>query len=200
MELIVVSSCILLGMPLPLLAIQILWVNLVTDGVQDKVFPFTKEEGDVMEHKPRKPDKQFFDFAQIARITFFAVVMGIAHIILFAYLLKIYPYAIANSIIFTSVVATQLFNGIQAQKERMPFFFNVAESIKINPWIYLSFAAGILLQLAAVYLLPKWFSVVFLSMEHWKYIAGMCGLSFFCVEMRKWGELLWEKLSAVDKS
>lgn len=197
MELILVSSCIILGMPLPLLAIQILWVNLVTDGVQDKVFPFIKEEGDVMGHRPRKPEKQFFDFTQISRIIFFAGLMGIAHIILFAHLIRMYPYAIANSIVFTSVVATQWFNGVQAQKERMPFFYNLAESIRINPLIYASCVAGALLQLAAIYIVPKWFGVVPLAMEHWKYIAVMCGLSFMCVEARKWTELFWDKMSAI---
>jgi len=181
-------------MPLPLLAIQILWVNLVTDGVQDKVFPFIKEEGDVMGHKPRKPEKQFFDFTQISRIMFFAALMGIAHIILFAHLIRMYPYAIANSIIFSSVVATQWFNGIQAQKERMPFFYNLAESIRINPLIYVSCAAGVLLQLSAIYIVPKWFGVVPLTMEHWKYISVMCGLSFMLVELRKWVELVWGKV------
>jgi P-type Ca2+ transporter type 2C len=193
MELILVSSCIILGMPLPLLAIQILWVNLVTDGVQDKVFPFIKEEGDVMRHRPRKPEKQFFDFIQISRIMFFAALMGIAHIILFAHLIRTYPYAIANSIIFTSVVATQFFNGVQAQKERMPFFYNLAESIRINPLIYASCAAGALLQLVALYIVPEWFGAAPLSMEHWKYIAVMCGLSFMLVELKKWIELFWGK-------
>ncbi len=193
MELILVSACVLLGMPLPLLAIQILWINLVTDGVQDKVFPFIKEEGNVMEHKPKKPDKQFFDNIQIFRIMYFAGLMGVAHVMLFAHLNKLYPYGTVNSIIFTSVVATQWFNGIQAQKERMPFFYNLAESIRINPLIYASCIVGVLLQLAAIYIVPKWFGVVSLTMEHWKYIAAMCGLSFVSVELRKWIELFWDK-------
>ena len=200
MELVLISSCIILGMPLPLLAIQILWINLVTDGVQDKVFPFTKEEGNVMELKPRQPEKQFFDSTQVYRIMFFSVVMGIAHIVLFAHLLKIYPYILANSIIFTSVVAIQWFNGIQAQKERMPFFYNLAESIKINPLIYVSVAAGILLQLSAIYMIPKWFGVVSLSFEHWRYIVVMCGLSFLMVEIRKWTELFWAKAARSIKN
>src|SRR3990167_3103659 len=58
-EVCLISLAIFSSLPLPLSAIQILWINLVTDGVQDKTFPFAKAEGDVMNRKPRRPEKQF---------------------------------------------------------------------------------------------------------------------------------------------
>ena len=76
-EVLLIALAIVSNLPLPLVAIQILWINLVTDGVLDKTFPFAKEEGDVMTDKPRRPEKQFFDLAQIIRILTFVIVLGL---------------------------------------------------------------------------------------------------------------------------
>ncbi len=70
-QLLLVSLAIIAFLPLPLFPIQILWIKLRTDGVQDKAFPFTKEEGDVMNRPPKKSEKHFFDRSQILRVVTF---------------------------------------------------------------------------------------------------------------------------------
>jgi Ca2+-transporting ATPase len=189
-EIVLISASIIAGLPLPLLPIQILWVNLVTDGVQDKTFPFIREEGDVMNRPPRKPERKFFDRPQVVRILLFGLVMGMAGFLLFGYLLALYPYGIAVTIMFTSFVCFQWFNGIQAQKEREPFFVNVRQSLTINPWIFFGIGAGLALQLAAVYLVPDLFGAVPLAPEQWIYPAMLSVLAFLIVEALKraeWG-------------
>jgi Ca2+-transporting ATPase len=64
-ELSLIMLAISFCLPLPLSAIQILWINIVTDGVQDKMFAFARAEGNVMERHPHKPEKQVFDLSQI---------------------------------------------------------------------------------------------------------------------------------------
>jgi len=187
-EIVLLSAAVIAGLPLPLLPIQILWVNLVTDGVQDKMFPFIKEEGDVMRRPPKRPEWQFFDRPQVFRILLFGIVMGACGFLLFRHLIGLYPYGVAVSIMFTSFVCFQWFNGIQAQKEREPFFVNIRRSITINPLIFLGVGAGLLLQLTSIYLVPGWFGAVPLSADQWVYPVGLSLLAFFIVEGIKWYE------------
>jgi len=187
-EIVLISAAIIAGLPLPLLPIQILWVNLVTDGVQDKTFPFIKEEGDVMSRRPKRPESQFFDRPQVLRILVFGIVMGALGFFLFKHLLGLYPYEVAVSVMFTSFVCFQWFNGIQAQKEHEPFFVNIRRSFTINPLIFLGVGAGLLLQLTAIYLIPDWLGAVPLSLDQWIYPVGLSLLAFFIVEAIKWHE------------
>jgi len=189
-EIMLISSSIVAGLPLPLLPIQILWVNLVTDGVQDKTFPFIREEGNVMTRDPVHPARQFFDRRQIRRIGTFGLVMGGLSFLFFTYLLGKYPYELAVSIMFKSFVCLQWFNGLQAQLEYEPYLLNIRRSILINPYIFLGIGVGLLLQLAAIYLIPGIFGIVPLALEHWVYVLALSITGFLIVEAIKWGEYL----------
>ena len=187
-EIVLISSSVIAGLPLPLLPIQILWVNLVTDGVQDKTFPFIKEEGDVMTRHPIPPSRQFFDKRQIRRIVTFGLVIGGLGALLFWYLLGKYPYELVISIMFTSFVCLQWGNGLQAQMEHEPFFLNVKKSLTINPYVFYGIGAGLVLQLIAIYVIPGVFGAVPLNLEHWGYVIGMVVAAFAVVEAIKWFE------------
>ncbi len=187
-EIVLISSSVAAGLPLPLLPIQILWVNLVTDGVQDKTFPFIKEEGDVMRRHPVPPSRQFFDARQIRRILTFGLVMGTLGTLLYLYLLGIYAYELVVTIMFTSVVCFQWLNGLQAQMEHEPYLLDIKKSLTINPYIFYGIGAGILLQLGAIYLLPGIFGTAPLAPEHWGYVIAMSLAAFFLVEAIKWLE------------
>ena len=187
-EITLITLAILSGLPLPLSPIQILWINLVTDGVQDKTFAFAKEEGSVMKRKPRPFLKQFFDRLQVIRVISFGLIMGVFSLFLFRYLLSIYSYEKAISITFTSVVMVQWFNGIQAQKEKEPFFKNLKKSIMINPLIFLGVAVGLILQLFAIYIAGNWFHAISMSLVEWKYPIYLSLIAFGVVELRKWIE------------
>lgn len=192
-EIFLISFAIINGLSLPLFPIQILWVNLVTDGVQDKAFPFAKEEGTVMRRKPRKANRQFFDSYQVYRILLFGIVVGFASFELFKYLLKSYPYDVAVTITFTSVVMVQWFNGIHSQKEREPFFKNIKKSFTINPYIYGSIGIGIALQVVAVYLFPVIFHTTHMKLIYWRYPIYFSFFAFFVIEVAKWAELFIKK-------
>ncbi|MBC7127951.1 MAG: cation-transporting P-type ATPase [Candidatus Methanosuratus sp.] len=185
MQIVLLAISVFAGYPIPLLPIQILWINIVTDGVQDKFFPFAKEEGDVMARLPRKPKDQFFDRFQVFRIGFFGITTGVAALLLFRYLIYQYGYEMAVAITFTTVAAAQWFNGIQAQKEREPFLKNVGRSFRINPYAYVGVGLGLLLQLFAVYVVPGIFGAIPLGLEHWAYVAGFSAFAFLVVEARK---------------
>lgn len=193
-EVLLIALAILSNLPLPLVAIQILWINLITSGVLDKTFPFAKEEGDVMTDKPRRPEKQFFDRAQIIRILTFAIALGLICFFLYVHLIDVYSVEMVSTIIFTSVIVAQWANGVQAQKESEPFFKNVLRSFTINPYIFLGLVLGIVLQTFILYFAPTLLHSVPMDLEHWKYPLLVFLAAFGVVEIRKWIEwCLWRK-------
>lgn len=177
------------SIPIPLTAIQILWINIIAESMQDKCFPFAKEEGSVMNRKPRNPKKQFFNSSQVRSILLFGIIMGTASFFLYLHLLGHYSFTTASSIVFTSIISAQWANGIQAQKESEPFFKNIRKSFTINPLIFLGFGLGFFLQCFTTHFIPELFHSAEMGIEEWKYPALMFLFSFLFVELKKWCKL-----------
>ncbi|WP_457622505.1 cation-translocating P-type ATPase [Persephonella sp.] len=191
-EIMLLTSAFLLKLPLPLYPLQILWINVVTEGVQDKTFPFSKEEKDVMSEKPKKPEKTFFDKKQLFDISFTAFFMGGINLLLFIYLLEITTYERAVGITFTSLIANQWFNGFQAVREE-PFFKNILKSFTVNPYMYLGVGLGMALQLSATYIFPEWLHTVPLTLTDWLLVLTTCLSLFLIIEIKKWIEYFIER-------
>lgn len=75
-EIVMFVLAILSGLPLPLTAIQILWLNLVTNGIQHVALAAEPGEGDELDRKPRKPNEPIFDRLMLERIILSAITMG----------------------------------------------------------------------------------------------------------------------------
>ena len=188
-EIIVISGAILLGLPLPIHPTQVLWVNVVTDGVTDKTFPMCREEGDVMRHPPRRIETQFFDRWQIGRISWVSAVNGLVALgVFYAMLSGGHSYESALTVSFCIIVTSQWVNGILAQKENEPFFLNIRSSLAINPYIWIGVGVGILLQTLALYAVPHWFHAQTPTWEMAGYIAGATVAVFVLIEGYKWWE------------
>lgn len=188
-EIILISMAILMALPLPLHPTQILWVNIVTDGMCDKTFAMCDEEEDVMKRPLRAAGKQFFDKAMLFRLGWFALVTASVTITLFITLQRDnYPYEAILSATFTTVVAAQWLTAVLAQKESEPFLKNIRRSLTINPWLWVGISLGILLQTIALYLLPEWFHVVPPSGEILGYVAIALIAIFILDEGYKWVE------------
>ncbi len=75
-EVVLVMLAVLTGAALPVLAVQLLWLNLVTNGIQDVALAFEPAEGDEMTRAPRAPDEPVFNRLMLERMGVIAVVMG----------------------------------------------------------------------------------------------------------------------------
>jgi Ca2+-transporting ATPase len=193
-EITLISLSIFANLPLPLTPLQILWINLVATGSQDKTFAFAKEEPNVMTRKPKDPKKQFFDSTQIFRVFYFSIPTGVVLFFLFGYLLKHFSYHHAVSLVFTSVIFTQWCNGILAQKENEPFFKNIKRSFTINPMIFLGTFIGLILQMLVLYAARDWFQIQYIRQEQWIYPIFMTLFVFLLLEARKWAEWIFLKI------
>ncbi|WP_225336325.1 cation-translocating P-type ATPase [Halomicrobium urmianum] len=86
-EVVLVLLAIVAGMPLPLTPVQILWLNLVTNGIQDVALAFEPAEDDVLDRPPRSPTERVFDRLMVERTVVAALIMGPLAFGAFAWLL-----------------------------------------------------------------------------------------------------------------
>ncbi len=182
-----ILSAFILNYPLPLYPIQILWINVVTEGVQDKTFAFNKEDIDVMSEKPKRPEKVFFDKKQLIDIIFAAFTMTVLTLVLFIKMLEITNINHAVAVTFTSLIVIQWVHGFQAVIY-LPFFKDIKKSLTVNPYMYIGISIGIFLQLLATYLFPNWLRTVPLTVSDWEIILGTSLLFFMIIEIKKWIE------------
>jgi len=87
-ELVIMGLAVLTGSPLPLLPVQILWLNLVTNGIQDVALAFEPGEGDVLKRKPRAPREGIFNRLMIERTVVAAIVAGIVGFVSFVWMIE----------------------------------------------------------------------------------------------------------------
>lgn len=75
-EVVLIGLTVAVGLPLPLLPVQLLWLNLVTNGIQDVALAFEPSEGDVLHRPPRSPQEPIFNRLMVERTAIAALVMG----------------------------------------------------------------------------------------------------------------------------
>ncbi len=107
-------TALLLGMPLPVLPVQILWINLVTDTAM--VIPLGLEPGenDIMKRKPRSPDRPILGITVISSMIIVGIVMAAVTLSLFAYFNQSHSEEYARTVAFSALVVMQwahAFNG-----------------------------------------------------------------------------------------
>lgn len=145
------------GLPLPLFPVQLLWLNLVTNGVQDVALAFEPAEGDELEHPPRRPDEPIFDPVMIERVLLNAAFMGSVAFAVFFWVLN--GGASETEARNTTLLLMVLFENVHALNSRsehaslfsMNFFGNplllagivIAQAIHIGS-MYLPWISGIL--------------------------------------------------------
>jgi len=86
-EVVLVALSLATGSPLPLLPVQLLWLNLVTNGIQDVALAFEPGDDDVGQRAPRPPQEPIFNKLMIERTVVAALVMGVIGFWLFKWAL-----------------------------------------------------------------------------------------------------------------
>lgn len=114
-EVVVTIGALIVGMPMPLAPIQILWINLVTDTTM--VIPLGLEPGEksVMKRRPINPKAPILGKYMISRIILMAVMMASLALGLYAYFSQQYSTAYGQTIVFVALVAVQWANALNAR-------------------------------------------------------------------------------------
>jgi Ca2+-transporting ATPase len=142
---------ILLGGPLILLPVQILWMNLVTDGVTSVALGLEPVEPGIMERAARDQREPILDRRSILSILGLGGYIGIATLLLFQYYLEADdPNALARAqtLAFTGIIVMEKVNVFNFRALRAPLS---AVGWWSNRWVTLAVASTLGLQLAAVY-------------------------------------------------
>ena len=164
-EIISVGLAALLALPSPLLPLQILFLNLVTDIFPALALGLGKGEKNIMELPPRKPDEPIitrllWNSTIIYGLSITAAVLGItiyAHSVLGLDAFQI------NNMAFYTLIFAQLLNIFNMPRRQLSFFKNEVTS---NPWIWAAILICIILTLA-VYLIPPAATVLSLVPLTW---------------------------------
>ncbi len=89
-ELLFYIFSVALNMPIPLVAIQLLWLNLVTDGLQDMALSFERETDNIMREKPRSTKESIFEKELIKQVIISGLTMGILVFVVWYFLINVF--------------------------------------------------------------------------------------------------------------
>ncbi|WP_059104673.1 calcium-translocating P-type ATPase, SERCA-type [Shouchella shacheensis] len=175
-EILVMLFAMILGMPLPLVAIQILWINLVTDGLPAVALGMDRAEGDVMKRKPRSPDEGVFARGLAWKIISRGFMIGVVTIVAFALTYQNHPpnLALAQTVAFLTLVMAQLIHVFDCRSEYSIYHRNLFGNLYLVGAVVIS----ILLMLAVIYLpqLQPVFHTVPLNVREWLLVLGMAAI------------------------
>jgi Ca2+-transporting ATPase len=147
-EVIISLSALSLGLPLPMLPLQILWVNIVTDTCL--VIPLGVEppSGDVLDAPPRRVKKPILGRRSIARLLVIAASMSLIGLAVFAIYLQNHSVEYARTIAFTVIVGMQWANAFNARSEWKSLF---GRNLAFNGYFMLGLAAAFIMQLLVLF-------------------------------------------------
>jgi Ca2+-transporting ATPase len=179
----------------PLLAVQIIWVNLVTDTASSIPLGLEPKIGDELKQPPRHPKVGLLFPGLIMRIATMAIIMSVGIFLIFNWAQARMSLEEARTLAFCSMVAFEWFRAFNARSdERTVFKLGVFR----NRWLVASVSLAVLLQLAVVYAPPLQvaFHTVPLGLEQWG-IALAAGGSLFVIEETR--KALFPKLFTLGK-
>jgi len=177
------------ALALPLLATQILWINLITDSGPALAMGIDPAVGDPMAHAPRRPGERVIDGRMWASVLGVGAVMAVVTLLtLDAYLPGGWidgerDLANARTASFTTLVLAQMFNCLNARSSSASAFRNLFA----NGWLWAAIALSVLLQVACVELplMNAAFGTVPLSAEQWLFCTAMASAVLWCSELVK---------------
>jgi Ca2+-transporting ATPase len=179
----------------PLLAVQIIWVNLVTDTAAAIPLGLEPKTGNELEQPPRHPRVGILFPGLILRVGFLAVIMSVGVFVIFNWAQARMSLDEARTLAFCSLVAFEWFRAFNARSDERTVF---RLGILRNRWLVGSISFAILLQLAVVYAPPLQvaFHTVPLGIDRWG-IAILAGGSLFVIEETR--KALFPKLFSLGK-
>ncbi len=178
-EILVMFFAMLIGLPLPLVPIQILFVNLVTDGLPAMALGLDKPEADVMKQKPRSPNEGVFARGLGWKIISRGFLIGISTLIAFYIVYRANPdnLAYAQTVAFATLVMTQLILVFDCRSEKSIFSRNPFG----NKYLVGAVLSSLLPMFAVIYYEP--FQLVFhtvsIAPRDWLLIMGMASIPTF---------------------
>ncbi len=147
-EVIVSVASLIMGLPIPLLPVQILWVNLVTDT--SMVIPLGLEPGERrnMNRPPQAPTAPLLSVFMRTRIVLIAIIMAAITLILYIYFNRHYGYEYARTIAFYALVVMQWASAFCARSDYEAIYTRIR---RFNKAFYIGLSIAVIMQLLAIF-------------------------------------------------
>jgi Ca2+-transporting ATPase len=185
-EIVVIFTAIMAGLPSPLTAIQLLWLNLVTDGAPALALGAEKGDPDTMLQQPRPPKEPIIN--RLMQMGILIQTIAIASVTLIAYLVgrNLYPgqETLSATIAFVTLSFSELIRAFSSRSERYSIF---RIGILSNKWMFYAVVSSLFLLLLVVYVpfLQPIFDTVPLAWEQWRIILPLIFVPAIVAEISK---------------
>jgi magnesium-transporting ATPase (P-type) len=185
-ELVLIGLSILAGLPVPLLAVQILWLNLVTNGIQDVALAFEAGEPGIMRRKPRSPNEGIFNRKMIEQVLLSGITMSLVCFAAWVSMMGMgWDETYARSSLLTLLVLMQFYHVTNCRSETTSAF---RMPLRNNPILILGMALAFVLHVLAteVPFLQSLLRTESMPLEYWLISAGIGASILIVMELYKW--------------
>ena len=192
-EIVTIFVGLLLGVKSPLLAIQLLWVNLVTDSLPAIALGLEPSEKDIMNRPPRDAKKSIFADGLMGKIVSEGFMIGMFTILAFFIGNKYYGIEVARTMAFISLGMLELIHSFNVKSEESIFKVGILE----NKYLIGAFLLGTVLQLGIVFIptLAELFKLTELNSIQWLITLGISVAPIVIIEIqKKFNELKFGKV------
>jgi len=191
-EIIAISGAILIGLPSPLIPIQILWVNLVTDGLPALALGLDPTEEDIMRRPPRDPNKGIFSGKMGFNIFSQGIFIGFLALCAFYLGFAFYSLDIARTMAFATLSFSQLSQSLNSRSEKYSIF---KIGLFTNLYLIIAILISGFLQFIVISMasLQVFFKTVPLTLIQWWIIIILSLSPIIYVELLKLMKLTYKK-------
>ena len=182
-EIVTIFMGLLLGVKAPLLAIQLLWINLVTDSLPAIAIGLEPPDKEIMNKKPRDSKKGIFSDGLWGKILVEGIMLGMLTLLAFMIGNNLYGLEVGRSMAFVALGLLELVHSFNVKSDESIFSVGLFE----NKYLILSFILGTLLQVVVV-MVPVFasvFKLVPLNGIQWGYTIVISILPLIIVEIQK---------------
>jgi len=185
-EIMIIFLAMLAGLPLPLTAIQLLVLNLITDGAPALALGLEKGEPDIMNQPPRPMEEPVINHQMVGGIVVQTIAITAATIIAFIIGLRRFPdnLAAAQTMAFATLSISELFRAYTSRSERYPLFGIGVLSNKYMQWAVL-ISLVILLSIIYVPFLHLIFDTISLGLNEWLVMLPLMLIPSIAAEINK---------------
>jgi Ca2+-transporting ATPase len=173
-EILIIFLAMIIGWPVPLVAIQLLVLNLVTDGAPALALGLEKGDPDIMKQPPRPPDEPVINREMIWGIIIQSIAITSATLLSFWIGLRWFPnnVAAARTICFTTLCISELLRAYTSRSERYSLW---SIGVFSNKWMQWAVLTSLIIILAIIYVpfLDPIFDTAFLGLREWLVIAPL---------------------------
>ncbi len=184
-EIVLLAGSVIVGLPMPLTAVQILYVNLATDGLPALALAVDPPDDDLMRRQPRDPRIGVFTRSVVAMLLGAGLWSGIVNMTLFIWLLdRGRAVEEAMTLTFVTLVLIQFFNAYNCRSDRQSVFHRPFA----NRWLNLAVGWELVLLAAIVYVpfFHSAFGTFNLTLSDWLLVGALAFSIVPVIEAVKW--------------